>query len=80
MTDYDWAGDIDKLKQLNGALCAEVNALTRAHVDDVERIDALESLVRDMWAVIQRPYICVDVDVLHERMKKLKIIDTEGGA
>lgn len=40
---------IDKLKQLNGELCAEVNALTRAHVDDVERIDALESLVRDMW-------------------------------
>ena len=39
---------IDKLRTLNGELCAEVNALTRAHVDDVERIDALESLVRDM--------------------------------
>ena len=39
---------IEMLRELNGELCAEVNALTRVHVDDVERIDALESLVEFM--------------------------------
>ena len=40
-----------------------------------QRERELESLVRDMWAVIQRPYICVDVEVLHDRMDKLGIED-----
>ena len=33
----------------------------------------LTTLVRDMWKVVQYPYICVDDEVLHERMKELGI-------
>lgn len=41
MTDYDWADQIDKLRTLNGELCAEIN-------EKDKRIRELESLVEFM--------------------------------
>ena len=38
---------IDKLKQLNGELCAEINRQEK-------RIRELESLVRDIWAAYSK--------------------------
>lgn len=43
---------IEKLKRLNGELCAEINALTRAHNEDVERINELESLACSLFGTM----------------------------
>lgn len=47
---------IDKLKQLNGELCAEINAKDR-------RIRELESLLRDVYELLPRAsWSSVDTD------------------
>lgn len=50
---------IDKLRTLNGELCAEINRQEK-------RIRELESLVRDMWRELQRIDIGGDLPENHD--------------
>ena len=66
----DLHAQVDRLKDVNGSLCAEINRQERVIERQAERIRKLESLVRDL-----APFVCADdgIDGIERRMAELGI-------
>ena len=64
---------IDKLRTLNGELCAEINEKDR-------RIRELESLVRDMWRTLSAMYqlnLGIDIGKEHDYEQRIAALRIE---